>query len=239
MPPLFLAIAVAWLALVPASLAQSKKPPVPPGRDPGGVAIALLSTGIDYTLPHIAGRLARDGEGELIGWDVEDRDRLPFGADRGDGQGTAVTVALLGRGDARLVPVRVNPDDPVSLARGIAFVAQTPARVAVVARWSLGQESWEPLRQAATHFKGVLIIAPAEVGAGSAPPKMLGLDNVLAVAPAMGGGAEPSTSPSHQALAAAGKAAGLLIAREPKLDAAALKRRLVESGGDPMWRPHK
>jgi hypothetical protein len=233
MPPVLLAIALAWLALVPATLAQSKKPAVPPGRDPGGVAIALLSGGIDYTLPQVAGRLARDGEGELIGWDVEAKDRLPFS---GDGKGTAVALALLGSGDARLVAVRVNSADPISLGRGIAFVAHTPARLAVLAGSSVAQDNWEPLRQAAAHFKAVLIIAPAEGGASSMPPPMLALDNVLAVRPPTAAGGEDAL---QQAVAAAGKAAALLLAREPRFDAAALKRRLTESDSDPMWRAHR
>jgi hypothetical protein len=230
MPPILLAIALAWLALVPATLAQSKKPAVPAGRDPGGVAVALLSGGIDYMLPQIAGRLARDGEGELIGWDVEDKDRLPFS---GDGKGTAVALALIGSGDVRLVAVRVNPADPISLGRGIAFTAHTPARLAVLATLSLTQDSWEPLRQAAAHFTAILIITPAEGGASSVPPSILALDNVLAVEPPTAGGSEGAR---QQAVAAAGKAAALLLARESKLDAAALKRRLTESYSDPMWR---
>src|SRR4029079_9055021 len=59
-------LAAAVLTL--ATQAQEAKPRVPPGRAPGGVAIALISTGIDYTIPEIAQRLARDGEGELVGW---------------------------------------------------------------------------------------------------------------------------------------------------------------------------
>jgi hypothetical protein len=233
MPPLLLALALAWLAVVPAALGQSKKPPVPPGRDPGGVAVALLSTGIDYTLPQIAGRLARDGEGELIGWDVEDKDRLPFSS---EGKGPGMAVALLGSGDARLVAVRVNPADPMSLGRGLAFAAQTPARVAVLASLDLAQDNWEPLRQAAAHFKAILIVVPAEGAAAAISPAMLALDNVLAVGPTPGGGGEEA---QQQAVAAAGKAAALLIGREPKLDAAALKRRLAESSGDATWRVHK
>ncbi|MEZ0303290.1 MAG: hypothetical protein ACAH24_14765 [Hyphomicrobiaceae bacterium] len=232
MPPILLAIVLAWLALVPATLAQSKKPAVPPGRDPGGVAVALLSGGIDYTLPQIAGRLARDGEGELIGWDVEAKDRLPFS---GEGKGTAVALALLGSGDARLVAVRVNPADPISLGRGIAFVAHTPARLAVLATLSLAQDNWEPLRQSAAHFKGILIIAPAE-GASSIPPSILALDNVLAVEPPTADGGEGG---GQRAVAAAGRTAAFLLAREPRLDAAALKRRLTETDSDPMWRARR
>jgi hypothetical protein len=229
MPPLLLALALAWLALAPVTLAQSRKPPVPPGRDPGGVAVAVLSSGIDYTHPQMAERLARDGEGELIGWDVEDRDRQPFG----DGRGTAAALALLGPGDVRLVAVRVNPADPISLGRAIAFVAQTPARVAALAASSLAGDGWEPLRQAAAHFKAVLIIVPAQGAA--MPPALLALDNVLGVGPPVAGGEDAL----QQAVAAAARAAALLIAREPKLDAAALKRRLAEGGDDARWRAHK
>lgn len=67
----------------PSQLPEPKKPPVPPGRDPGGVAVALIGTGIDYTLPAVARRLARDGEGELIGWDLQDEDRKPFDTSKG------------------------------------------------------------------------------------------------------------------------------------------------------------
>jgi hypothetical protein len=191
-----LLLAIAFAALGFGAVAQDKKPPVPPGRDPGGVAIALLGTGIDYTLPGLAQRLARDGEGELIGWDLEDKDRQPFDRAKGEappewgGDGTAV-AGVLGADGVRLVPVRVNPADPASLARAIAFVAQTPARVVVQPMWGASREAWEPFRQAAGHFKHILIIAPAGRGADPAYPAALGLDNVLAVEPGAAGADAP------------------------------------------------
>jgi hypothetical protein len=54
---------LAAILLISPVEAQEKKPPLPPGRDPGGQAVALISTGIDYTRLDIAARLARDGEG--------------------------------------------------------------------------------------------------------------------------------------------------------------------------------
>ena len=72
------------------------------------------------------------------------------------------------------------------------------------------------------------------------PPAVLGLDNVLAVVPGAGGGVGKAADGGAQlAVAAAGRAAALLLAREPRLDTTALKRRLIETGGDPTWRPHK
>ena len=93
--------------------AQGRKPKLPPGLDPGGVAIAILSTGIDYPSSDIAQRLARDGEGELIGWDLVDRDNRPFNAKAADtpaawgGDGNALLRAI-GQPGRRVVPVRID-----------------------------------------------------------------------------------------------------------------------------------
>jgi hypothetical protein len=241
---------IAATALGAAALAQEKKPLVPPGRDPGGVAIALIGTGIDYTVPEVAQRLARDGEGELIGWDVADKDRRPFDKSSGrtrpewGGDGTLVANLLLGTRSVRLVPVRVDPGDPASLARAIAFVAQTPARVAVLPMWGTTREDWESFRQAAMRFKDVLIIVPA--GAEPVYPAALALDNVLAVeqgttsANAAGFGDNiQRLSGAPLATAAAGRAAADLLAREPVLDVGALKRRLRDAGGGTMWQAQR
>ena len=121
--------------------AQGRKPKLPPGMDPGGVAIAILSTGIDYPSADIAQRLARDGEGELIGWDLVDGDNRPFNAKAADtpaawgGDGNALLRAI-GQPGRRVVPVRIDTRDPVSLAKAVAFVAHTPARIVVVPMWT-------------------------------------------------------------------------------------------------------
>src|SRR5262245_50756346 len=226
---------------------RAEKPAVPPGRDPGGAAVALIGTGIDYTLPHIAPRLARDGEGELIGWDLQDQDRKPFDQSKGTaprewgGDGTLLASLIIAAPAVRLVPVRVDPSDPVALAHALAFVAQTPARVAVLAMGSASRPHWDPFRQAAQRFKDVFVVVP---GAPSEPvyPAALGLDNVLAVLPgtmraeATGfGGATLHVSDAVVAVAAAAGAAAELRVREPALDAAALKRRLGEAGGGAKW----
>jgi hypothetical protein len=106
--------------------------------------------------------LARDGEGELIGWDLVDNDNRPFrrsegasaaSASGGDGTALARAVGAPGR---RIVPVRIDAADPGSIARAVAFVARTPARIVVVPMWSARQGDWEPFRQAALHFKDLV-----------------------------------------------------------------------------------
>lgn len=228
----FLAPLFAAITLATGALAQEARPAVPPGRDPGGVAVAVIGAGIDYTLPRLAQRLARDGEGELIGWDLEHNDRRPF-SKGAPSTGMGVASLLLDTDGVRLVPVRLNPADPASLARAVAFSAHTPARVALLPVEHAQPWAWEPLLQAATRFKTVLLILPPD-----AAPSLLALDNVLAVEPAAEA-ADVTGLDGALAVAAAGKAAAALLVREPILDAGALKRRLSEISGGPLWRARR
>ncbi len=143
------------------------KPPVPAGVDPGGTAIALIATGIDYTHPEIKDRLARDGEGEIIGLDLIDNDNRPYASavlpENHDG---AVDTLLARRilstyRHARLVPVRVDPNDKVMLARALAFTATTPARIVAVPLWGETRDTWEFFQQAADQVPDHLLILPA------------------------------------------------------------------------------
>ncbi|MFN3743562.1 MAG: hypothetical protein ACK4TL_02530 [Hyphomicrobiaceae bacterium] len=162
------AVALAF-ALCETALAQSprQKPPVPTGVDPGGIAVALIATGIDYTHPEIKDRLARDGEGEIIGFDLIDNDSRPYAAtslpENRDG---AVDTILARRilstyRHARLVPVRVDPNDKLMLARALAFTATTPARIVAVPLWGERRETWEFFQQAAEQVPDHLLILPA------------------------------------------------------------------------------
>jgi hypothetical protein len=234
---------ITWSAVAGAD----KDPRVPPGRDPGGPAIALISTGINYTLPAIASRLARDGEGELVGRDFADGDNLPFDVSQGrsaedhggDGTSLASLIASHSAG-ARIVAVRIDPQDPTQLARALAFVAQTPARVIVLAMRSTRGEEWEPFRLAAQHFRQLLIVVPSVGGpAGFSSmvyPTALGLDNVLTadVLDDVGTGVattgfDGSLTTVSEAMAAAASIAARaadMFARNPAIDGAGMRRLL-------------
>jgi hypothetical protein len=171
--PSAIATLLALLFVTSAEMAgQSKpsKPRVPPGRDPGGIAVALFSTGIDYTDADIAKCLARDGEGELIGWDMVDNDRQPFAANAlatpanwgGDGSERVREIGCYPT--VRIVPIRILPSDPSSLAKAVAFVAATPARIVVVPMWSSRPHDWELFRQAAERFNLLFIVAAGDEG---------------------------------------------------------------------------
>ena len=106
---------------------QSRKPKLAPGIDPGGIAIAIISTGIDYTRPDVARLLARDGEGELIGWDFVDGDNRPYMP--AEVYHSDLAVRLGSALQARAIALRIDPSRPQMVAQAIDFAARTPARL--------------------------------------------------------------------------------------------------------------
>ena len=52
--------------------------PLPEGKPVAGVPVAMVDSGVNYTLPPVASRLARDGEGRVLGYDYWDLDPRPF-----------------------------------------------------------------------------------------------------------------------------------------------------------------
>jgi hypothetical protein len=150
--------ALAALAIVGAGLhadARAAKPRPPPGRDPGGIAIAVVGAGMDYTRPDVAARVARDGEGELIGWDATDDDPRPFAA--------GVGLPPLIEPGTRLVVVRAQSTGP-DLTRAFAFLARAPARIVVVTQPPTSAAA-AALDTTARSLPHLLFIVPAPGGA--------------------------------------------------------------------------
>ena len=179
----------------PAPQSTPAKPKIIPGADPGGGAVALIGAGENYTLPAIANRLARDGEGDIIGLDFVDRDNRPF--DPGpelapspfgvSPMGTTLASVLLREAPrGRLVPVRLRLGDPRHFGGAAAFVAATPARIALVAFTTPNRVDWEPFLQAASAAPNVLFVLPAgdddlELDEKPRFPASLGLANAIVV----------------------------------------------------------
>lgn len=169
--------------------AAAQNPAAPAGLDPGGPAVALISTGIDYTDPEIASRLARDGEGEPIAWDFADNDLRPFGNSEADNGTRLAKLILSVYGKVRLVNVRISQMEPDQLAKAAMFVARTPAQIAVVGANPNDVAGWERFGETASGAGGNVLFfvpgeeAPSEQGNGHPYPVQLNLDNVMTVAP--------------------------------------------------------
>lgn len=190
---------------------------MPPGLDPGGIAIALLGTGVDYTRREIAGRLARDGEGDLIAWDFTDNDTKPYAA---SSPNTADAAYLANNTTSTsLVVVKEATDSPVAIGHMAAFTIRTPARVIVWPDGSPQRPDWPVLFEAADRFKDRLFVVPA-------PPKTTAdqrkYDNVVLVAATAGSDIRTAV------LDAAARAASLLLGKTT-LSARELKIELLKN----------
>jgi hypothetical protein len=173
------ALATLMIASTVIGSAAAQAPKLPPGRDPGGALLGLITTGIDPTLPSVIRCLARDGEGELLGWDMVDRTRTPFRRASADTLGDdALFPSLPCDGRLRVAPVRVDPADGVTLGKALAFFSTTPARVAVVSESSRPLD-WTALGQAAAAFPQLVVIVPAD----PLPKALAAAPNVVAVRP--------------------------------------------------------
>jgi hypothetical protein len=165
------------------TFAQAKPKP-PPGRDPGGIAIALVGPGIDYRDQDLARRLARDGEGEPVAWDAVDGDARPFAHARANPEpeidGTELAKLLLSAyANSRVIPVRAPSGDSTALMQAMRFAVRSPARIVALPLLGANESEWSLVREAATRHAESLFVLPA-VNAAIGPLP----ENVVRVAPA-------------------------------------------------------
>ena len=183
---------VLLLTVCAGATAQTVKPKVPAGIDPGGLGIALITHGVDYTKPAVAARLARDGEGDLVGADLVDGTQRPFAANN------ALDDILVALAPGRVIPMRVGEGRQLgSFEPGLVFLKQTATRVVVLPRALRSKADWAPFVTAAKAWPSMLFLmaaddirdAPgqrcettAQLNGDDMPPSALGLANVMVVA---------------------------------------------------------
>ncbi len=223
--PLLSAAAVALLANTVLSQTPTEKPRVPPGADPGGITVAIIGSGIDYTRPAIAARLARDGEGELVGWDFVDGDRRPHGvcAARVSVQPTCPTLYASRIAaespqapGVRVMPLRASTERPQTMVDAMRLAAAASARIVVIVTDEATPIQRQFVVEAAGRFPDRLLIA--EIGSlGPDPGPALVAANLRIVANADAHAAE-----------------GIRILSSAKdLGAAALNRAIFEGAARP------
>ncbi|MDZ7749422.1 MAG: S8 family serine peptidase [Halofilum sp. (in: g-proteobacteria)] len=189
------AVAIEYLdaGLEPTGQREPLNPPVPAGEDPGGVPVALVDAGVNYRLPAIGERLARDAAGTILGYDWWDMDRRPFDANPARSpffpqrHGTRTASLLLREAPAaRLVPYRYPRPD---MGRMAALVEDAAGHGVVVVNLSLGsgkRAEWQAFARAARAHPGMLFVVSAgnngrDIDARPVYPAALGLDNVITV----------------------------------------------------------
>jgi hypothetical protein len=154
--------------LRPTGESEPVNPAVPEGTDPGGLAVALVDAGVNYLLPAINMRLARDPDGKILGYDFWDLDDRPFDANparsvffpQRHGTRTA-SIILREAPGTRLVPYRYPRPDMSRMAR---LVDDAAAKGILIANLSMGsnkREDWTVFADAVKAHPDMLFVVSA------------------------------------------------------------------------------
>ncbi len=168
-------------------------PPVPAGVDPGGVTIAHIDSGVNYLLPEIAPRLARDDAGRMLGVDLWEGDDRPFDGDVSRSpffpirHGTPVASLLVKEAPAaRLLPIRYPRPDMARMADAVRLAASAGARIVAMPMGSRRIADWAAFEAAAAEHPDVLFVVSAgndgrDIDAEPVYPAGLDLGNMIVV----------------------------------------------------------
>ena len=189
--------------LIPTGASEPLNPAVPPGSDPGGVTVALIDSGVNFLLPEINRRLARDGDGALIGYDYWDMDDRPFDANPARSaffpqrHGTRVASVILAEAEAaRLIPYRYPRPDLSRMKALVAHAAANGARIVNLAMGSNKPEPWRAFAEAMAENADILFVVSAgndgrDLDRRPVYPAAFPADNMLVITSADGFG-EPA-----------------------------------------------
>ena len=168
-------------------------PSVPGGTESGAVRVGLVDSGVNYLLPEIASRLARDGDGALVGFDFWDLDARPFDSNPARSafhpqrHGTRTASLLLEEAPvAALVPYRYPRNDMSRMRRLVEHAAAAGVRIVNLSMGSRRLSEWADFEAAARgHPQMLFVVSAGNDGADidEAPvyPASLKLDNLLTV----------------------------------------------------------
>lgn len=172
-------------------------PPLPASSkisaDTDRVRVAMVDSGINYTLPQINTRLARDENGELVGYDFWENDHRPFDYHFGPtpfritrhGTGTA-SLLLKEAPFIDLVPYRYPRPDMSRMQALIEHASDNNVRIVGLPLGGNKADQWTAFENAAAQHPDILFIASAgnngrNIDQQPVYPASLDLDNLLVV----------------------------------------------------------
>ncbi len=173
-----------------------ERDPVKPIKHPGEntpVRVGMVDSGVNYRLPEINRRLARDSNGQLVGYDFWDMDDLPYDAHPVNSgfflqrHGTRTASLLLREAPAvALVPYRYPRPD---MSRMMALVEHAADNQVSILGMPLGSnrlEDWGSFERAARAYPQMLFIVSAgndgrDIDERPVYPASLDLGNVIVV----------------------------------------------------------
>ena len=167
--------------------------PPPEAREVEGprIRVALVDSGVNYLLPEIASRLARDEDGTVVGFDFWDLDARPFDANPARSafhpqrHGTRTASLILEEAPvAMLVPYRYPRHAMTRMSNLVEHAAAAGVRVMNISMGSRHLSDWTAFETAArAHPEMLFVVSAGNDGADldEAPvyPAYLPLDNLL------------------------------------------------------------
>ncbi len=143
-------------------------PPVPSGKDPGGISVGVIDSGINYTVAPFDQHIARDPNGTLIGKDYWDEDDRPFDVDTGRSpffplhHGSSVASVIINEAPmARIIPIRYPRPDMTKMANAVNWLASTGVTVVNLAMGSNSEQEWAAFAEAAARHPKILFLVSA------------------------------------------------------------------------------
>ena len=196
-----------------AARVEPLNPPVPAAATNeaarSGIRVALVDSGVNYLLPEIASRLARDEDGALVGFDFWDLDARPFDSNPARSafhpqrHGTRTASLLLEEAPvAVLVPYRYPRRDMWRMPDLVEHAAAAGVRIVNISMGSRRLSDWTAFEAAARVHPEMLFVVSAgnddaDIDETPVYPASLPLDNLLTV-----------TSSDHSGLPARGSNRG-------------------------------
>lgn len=157
------------------------------------IRVGLVDSGVNYTLQEINERLARDNNGELIGFDFWDNDKLPFDAHFGPSpfhvtrHGTGTASLLLEEAPfVELVPYRYPRPAMKRMKDLVEHAAANNVDIVGLPLGSNKPDQWQDFANAAEQHPDILFIASAgnngrNIDEQPVYPAALDLENLLVV----------------------------------------------------------
>lgn len=172
-------------------------PPLPPisriSADKNRVRVAMVDSGVNYTLPQINARLARDEKGLLIGYDFWENDDLPFDVHYNTSpfriarHGTGTASLLLKEAPfVDLVPYRYPRPEMSRMQDLIEHAAENNVHIIGLPLGGNKTDQWSSFVIAAQQHPDILFIASAgnngrDIDQQPVYPASLDLENLLVV----------------------------------------------------------
>ena len=171
---------------------ETLQAPWPEGSDPGGVRVALVDSGLAYDLPLFRNRLARNTEGDPLGYDFWDLDPWPYDGDASRGpflpirHGTAVASVLAREAPgAALIPLRYPRPDMSRMGDLVDHAADAGARILALPLGSRKPDDWRAFENALREHDLLVIVSAGNDGRNIDDdpvfPAVLTHENILTV----------------------------------------------------------